>query len=1218
MSKKLVLCAALVVAVALTAAGPASADFAGWVTMLTSAGTAVSATMPTATFTNATDSVDTYVRPDSAYYGKVALAMRALEGVSITGPGGTVTFGPYAIDDTIESAIVTAYTPAGTIHGAPRIFDLGLLATSSSSSSNTLAALQWADMELAAANGHTTAAGLDFQAYASLTALRSFYATLGGEGVINLAAWATYLPLIDAAFATSSAWVSQLNTRLAGVSVSDPYYSGAIGAAIPAFMQHGGTVEAVAWASTLLTLQNLDGSFGSGTVAQKAWNTALAICALETMSELVNASQIKSAMDWLAANQITSGVDSGLWGGSSLLEKVRIAAFVIDCARTAIVDAVPPTVVLTAPTPGQAVCGASVSLAATASDNVEVDRVVFMVDASTVGTVIGAGPVYTGSFDSTAFAEGAHTVKATAYDDNGNTASSSVSVVVDNVAPNVPVITSPAASAIVGGTVTVSVSASDVMPASGICNVTLYADGTAVASDSTPPYQPAWNSVGWADGSYNLTAVATDCCGHDATSAVVAITLDNTPPSCTIIAPNPGAYVSGTVSLQVNATDANPGVTVQFKVDAVVVGTDATESAPTPTHDYDWNSRPVADGTKVLTTIARDAAGNTRTVQRIFIVDNEGPSVTLDAPAENDIISGASVVWQATAADPVFGVANVKFYRGATLIATDPTPPYAGTFDATVPSDGTIALSAVATSAGGNGLSATDTNVAIVDNNPPGVAFTAPAPAAVVGGAAVTVSVDASDAGSGISAVIFYVDGTAPGNVVGTDNTAPYSMSWNTVTPPVSNGAHTLYAKAEDKTARTAIDSRSVTVENGVKPGIAWTAPAPNALVNGVAVALAVDASDNNGIAKVEFYLDSISAPTKIGEDATPPAYGMSWNTKVPPVSDAPHVLWARAIDNVADYADASLGVTVDNQLPGVSFVTPPTPAAGATVSGTLTPLAPAQVTIRVDATDYNLSGVASVTIEVRHTSPGLPFVTWGPVVDNAAPYETTWLTDYLDNGANEIRVTAVDNLGNAITTPVTRTVNVNNASFSDVPFGAFGWQQIERIVRVGITAGCATSPTRQYCPSGSVTRGQMAVFLCKAKGWAWLDASPPTFADVPKTGPNASPFFGFIERIAAQGVTAGCATGPLRYCPNDPVTRAQMAAFLCRALGLTQYLPATATFADVPIGNMFRGYVERIFLVGITTGCATGPLRYCPGDTVTRDQMAVFLVRAFGIAGPP
>jgi len=78
---------------------------------------------------------------------------------------------------------------------------------------------------------------------------------------------------------------------------------------------------------------------------------------------------------------------------------------------------------------------------------------------------------------------------------------------------------------------------------------------------------------------------------------------------------------------------------------------------------------------------------------------------------------------------------------------------------------------------------------------------------------------------------------------------------------------------------------------------------------------------------------------------------------------------------------------------------------------------------------------------------------------------------------------------------------------------------------------------------------------------------------------------------------------------------------FLCRATGQAPLVPGTPTFADVPAGASFFGYVERLADAGswggtaVTTGCATGPPRlYCPYSPVTRGQMAVFLIRAFGI----
>jgi hypothetical protein len=305
-----------------------------------------------------------------------------------------------------------------------------------------------------------------------------------------------------------------------------------------------------------------------------------------------------------------------------------------------------------------------------------------------------------------------------------------------------------------------------------------------------------------------------------------------------------------------------------------------------------------------------------------------------------------------------------------------------------------------------------------------------------------------------------------------------------------------------------------------------------------------------------------------------------------------------------------------DNQTPVLSFVEPPTPPAGSSVGGTLTPLAPATVTIRVEATDPD-SGVASATIEVWHISPAPSFMTHTDTI-YTPPYETTWPTDYQDNGVNEIRVTAFGAGSDVIGPPLSRTVNVNNATFGDAPFGAFAWQHIERVARIGITAGCAAGPPKLYCPLASVTRGQMAVFLVKAMGLSPVTSGPATFSDVP----TSHQFWGFIERIYASGITAGCfqhpITGHKKYCPEDPVTRGQMAAFIVKALGQTPLLPSTPTFADVHPWNAFFGFIERIFQLGITAGCSSNPPKYCPSQEIRRDQMAVFLVKAFGVGPPP
>ena len=118
------------------------------------------------------------------------------------------------------------------------------------------------------------------------------------------------------------------------------------------------------------------------------------------------------------------------------------------------------------------------------------------------------------------------------------------------------------------------------------------------------------------------------------------------------------------------------------------------------------------------------------------------------------------------------------------------------------------------------------------------------------------------------------------------------------------------------------------------------------------------------------------------------------------------------------------------------------------------------------------------------------------------------------------------------------------------------------------------------------------------------------TFTDVS----NSYWAWSWIERLYAAGVTSGCSTNPMMYCPEDSVTRAQMAIFLERGKNGSAYTPPAATgmvFTDVSAAYWAAAWIEKLYADGITVGCATNPLRYCPEDPVTRAQMAIFLLRA-------
>jgi hypothetical protein len=120
--------------------------------------------------------------------------------------------------------------------------------------------------------------------------------------------------------------------------------------------------------------------------------------------------------------------------------------------------------------------------------------------------------------------------------------------------------------------------------------------------------------------------------------------------------------------------------------------------------------------------------------------------------------------------------------------------------------------------------------------------------------------------------------------------------------------------------------------------------------------------------------------------------------------------------------------------------------------------------------------------------------------------------------------------------------------------------------------------------------------------------STTPHFADV---GPSA---FGFkwIQAMYELGISAGCGNG--NYCPNDPITRAQMAVFITAARfeGTAFDYPYTPYFTDVlppsqDPSDFFFKFVQRMKTEGITTGCTA--TTFCPANPVTRGQMAVFIM---------
>ncbi len=185
-------------------------------------------------------------------------------------------------------------------------------------------------------------------------------------------------------------------------------------------------------------------------------------------------------------------------------------------------------------------------------------------------------------------------------------------------------------------------------------------------------------------------------------------------------------------------------------------------------------------------------------------------------------------------------------------------------------------------------------------------------------------------------------------------------------------------------------------------------------------------------------------------------------------------------------------------------------------------------------------------------------------------------------------------------------TVTIPSAGFVDID-GSIFQKEINWLASTGITRGCNPPKNDRFCPKDIVSRGQMAAFLHRALDDVLTPGPSVDFAD-----DNGSTFETDIEWLAATGVTKGC-NPPTnnRFCPEDSVTRGQMAAFLHRALQGELELTSFPTYIDDD-DSTFEADIEWLGATGVTKGCNPPTNnRFCPDEEVTREQMAAFLFRA-------
>ena len=472
----------------------------------------------------------------------------------------------------------------------------------------------------------------------------------------------------------------------------------------------------------------------------------------------------------------------------------------------------------------------------------------------------------------------------------------------DSSAPTVSLISPAGGATVSGGAVSVAANASDNV---GVVGVQFKLDGNNLgAEDTTAPYSFSWDSTTAANGPHTLSAVARDLAGNQTTAAVVNVNVSNTGSGSSSTfawiddALPAGASGSGTGGDTWTWVSANP---------APFSGTKAHQTnlaAGLHEHSFNWASAtmPVATGDKLFAYIYLDPA----------------------SPPAEIMISWQGNNWEHRA------------YWGADLITygTNNTPsrfrvgslPAAGQW---------VRLEVPASSVGLEGQSITGMSFSLqggratwdyigkvsgsgstpppaTDTTAPTVSVSAPANGSTVSGASVTVSANASD-NTGVAGVQFTLDGA---NLGAEDTTAPYSFAWNSTM--AANGVHTLAAVARDAAGNSATSTNvTVTVSNVVlditAPTVSVSAPANGSTVSGGSVIVTASATDNTGVAGVQFKLDGANLGA---EDATAP-YSFSWDSTLS--VNGSHTLSAVARDAAGNTTTATM-VTVNVS----NTVTPP------------------------------------------------------------------------------------------------------------------------------------------------------------------------------------------------------------------------------------------------------------------------------------------------------
>ncbi len=387
----------------------------------------------------------------------------------------------------------------------------------------------------------------------------------------------------------------------------------------------------------------------------------------------------------------------------------------------------------------------------------------------------------------TATKDGRHTFRLVVTDQVGTSTTVDLANPVMIIAPPTPVVTAPTAGQYLKGNVTVAGSNGTAYAASW----TLLGTGLATAPNGTGSFVSYnWDTTASSDGSHSVQLRVTDKAGVTATSAAVAVTIDNTAPAVTITSPPDGAIISGTVSVTATVVEANPSA---WRLLGTGLATDPSGAGAFP--GYSWNTTSSADGAHALQLQITDLAGSSTLSAPVDVtVINTGAAPQITNPVDGSFVKGTVTIAGTS------GTATPKSWR---LLGTGISPDPSGLLGFTsyswntVGLDGPHALQLEVTDLVDSVQTSTTVNVT-VDNGTPAPTISAPAANALFSTATVAIAGTVGTSHPDTTKVVVLVDGSSvtPVAVAAPDFSTTYTTAaeerTHTIVAQVTNLAGTM------------------------------------------------------------------------------------------------------------------------------------------------------------------------------------------------------------------------------------------------------------------------------------------------------------------------------------------------------------------------------------------------------------------------------------------